>query len=171
MISQRWISTYEQLKDIIAINSSMFSIPIEIICGIISQESSWKTNATRYEKEFQKKYIDTKYSNFSEKWRRDMATSWGLMQVMGIVALELGFKGEPILLLNPKFGIEWGCRKLASLMRKYKSSLKDVIASYNAGSPRRDKNGNYVNQYYVNKVLEYAKEFSDVIKKSKEAIK
>jgi len=168
MIAQKWVSAYEQLKDIIAINSSRFNIPIEIICGIISQESSWKSDATRYEQKFQKKYIDTKYANFSEKWRRDMATSWGLMQIMGIVARELGFNGEPNELINPQLNIKWGCCKLTSLMRKYTNSLKDVIAAYNAGSPRRDKNGNYVNQYYVNKVLKYATEWADEIIKKEE---
>ena len=163
MIAKKWVATYTELKSLIFENSSRHNIPVEIICGIISQESGWRTDATRYEPAFQRKYIDTKYQNFREKWRRDMATSWGLMQVMGITARELGFRGDPCELLNPPVGVRWGCKKLAELMRRYPDAPKDVISAYNAGSPRRDKDGKYVNQYYVNKVLGYAQEWGEII--------
>ncbi len=164
MIAKKWVATYTELKSLIFENSSRHNIPVEIICGIISQESGWRTDATRYEPAFQRKYIDTKYQNFREKWRRDMATSWGLMQVMGIVAREMGFRGEVSDLLVPNCGIFWGCKKLASLVLRYPSSFKDAISAYNAGSAMRDKNGNYRNQSYVDRVLGYAQEWAEKIK-------
>lgn len=80
-------------------------------------------------------------------------TSWGLMQVMGAVAREYGFKGKFLSeLCDPVVGVWHGCKKLAALRRRY-AVLEDVIAAYNAGSPRKDIHGRYVNQPYVDKVL------------------
>ncbi len=167
MIPEKWVEVYKLIKSVIETNAYCYDIPIEIVCGIISQESSWRADATRYEPAFQKRYIDPKYPKFSEKWRRDMSTSWGLMQIMGITARELGFRGDPCELLNNPLGIKYGCKKLASLMRKYPDSNKDVIAAYNAGTARRDKNGQYINKNYVNKVLEYAQEWAEKLQHNK----
>jgi len=77
--------------------------------------------------------------------------SWGMMQVMGSVARELGHRVNLLELTKPEVGVRFGCLKLKDLMRRY-SKLDDVIASYNAGSPRLRDDGKYVNQIYVDKV-------------------
>ncbi len=174
MISQKWIDAYRQWKNLIEIYSTKFGIPVEIICGVISQESGWNTGSMRYEPAFQKRYVDRDFPKQDEAWRHDMATSFGLMQIMGLVAKELGFMGKPRDLFDPIVGIEWGCRKLASLNKRYPQTPKDAIAAYNQGNNRWfDKDGDkvhdpdepYNNQYYVDKVLDYATAWSEVIKK------
>lgn len=78
------------------------------------------------------------------------ACSFGLMQVMGTVARELGFEGSLIKLTDPRIGAKYGCLKLSKLF-KVLNSVDDVIAAYNAGSPIK-KDGKYINQQYVDKV-------------------
>lgn len=80
------------------------------------------------------------------------ATSFGLMQCMGAVARELGFKDPLPKLCFPELGVMYGCLKIHALHAKY-NKMEDIIASYNHGHPEI-KNGSYVNQSYVNKVMD-----------------
>lgn len=87
--------------------------------------------------------------------------SWGLMQVMGAVAREIGY-AEPFLtgLCHPETGLEYGCRFLARQMRAYDGQAHLAVAAYNAGSPRRDPmTGLLINQGYVDKVTAAAARF------------
>lgn len=79
------------------------------------------------------------------------ACSFGLMQVMGTVARELGHEGSLLQLTDAKLGAKYGCMKLAKLFKILKS-VDDVIAAYNGGSAIRNKDGTYRNQIYVDKV-------------------
>ncbi len=85
------------------------------------------------------------------------AASWGLMQVMGAVARECGYR-QPYLpqLCDPADGIEFGCRHLAALKARFFAAQgwDGVIAAYNAGSPRRDAQGAFINQVYVDRIRE-----------------
>lgn len=92
-----------------------------------------------------------------QEWWAQQA-SWGLMQIMGAVARECGCT-LPYLpqLCDPDEGIEYGCRHLASLKGRYLQGhgWDGVIASYNAGSPRRVADGGpFVNQKYVDAVIQ-----------------
>lgn len=79
--------------------------------------------------------------------------SWGLMQVMGGVARERGFKGTFLTQLSdPEINLWTGSRHLAALARRYTGD--DLYAAYNAGSPRRVASGAYENQGYVDKIRE-----------------
>jgi soluble lytic murein transglycosylase-like protein len=75
--------------------------------------------------------------------------SWGLMQIMGSVARQYGFKGNLSSLTEPEINIEIGCKHFVS---KYSVEPKDMISAYNAGSPKKTPEGLYVNQGYVDKV-------------------
>lgn len=78
--------------------------------------------------------------------------SWGPMQVMGAVARELGFTDYLQKLCEPVLGITYGCKKLQAIKRRY-SSTEDIVAAYNAGTPKKNERGVYFNQNYVDKVL------------------
>ena len=91
-----------------------------------------------------------------QEWWAQQA-SWGLMQVMGAVARECGFRG-PYLpeLCDPDLNLEYGCRHLVNLKGRFHQAhgWPGVIAAYNAGSPRRvSEGGQYENQQYVDEVL------------------
>lgn len=137
-----------------------FNLPGWLVSAIIQQESGADPWAMRFEPAFLARYVPPKprvYGAVSADTERiGLATSWGLMQIMGLVARERGFTG-PFLsaLCNPDTGIEYGCRHLALLRDRYLdgSSWEPVIAAYNAGSPRRTEDGKWVNAAYVSGVL------------------
>lgn len=83
------------------------------------------------------------------------AASWGVCQVMGAVARELGFKGPYLTeLVRPELSLEYGCRVLARNLEWAKGDLASALAAYNGGRvgnapgtvPLR-------NQAYADKVL------------------
>lgn len=129
----------------------------DLIAAFIMTESSGNPGATRFEPKWRYFYRpEAMEPEEADSEKVKQATSWGLMQVMGSVARELGYQGDLVDLAQPQIGLEYGCLKLATLMHKY--ALHDAISSYNAGSPRQDGTGNYVNQKYVNTVLGYLDE-------------
>lgn len=84
--------------------------------------------------------------------------SWGLTQVMGGVARELGYDGPWLtgLLLDPVLVLDHGCRHLLKKLRRCQDEAA-AISAYNLGSPLRHKTGprvgEFLNQNYVNDVL------------------
>lgn len=128
------------------------------ISAIIQVESAGNVYAMRYEPRwtyFLDCEIYAKMNNITVKTEAILqACSWGLMQVMGSVARELGHQGSLIELSQARRSIDYGCKKLDQLNQKY-SNYSDVAAAYNAGSARPSKKNpeEYVNQTYVEKVL------------------
>lgn len=88
-----------------------------------------------------------------QEWWAQQA-SWGLMQVMGALARELGFKGPylPELCSNPEVNLSLGCLHLGRLMKWAAGNADRALSAYNGG-----KGGNlvppYRNQDYATKVL------------------
>lgn len=127
-----------------------------LLASIISVESSGNTTAVRFEPEFKWLLTPEKYARelkITKKTEEIMQkTSWGLGQVMGSVARELGHEGDLAELCNPEMGAHYTAKKIRSLMDKYEG-IEDVVSSYNQGSPRSNPLGKYNNQGYVNKVM------------------
>jgi soluble lytic murein transglycosylase-like protein len=122
-------------------------LPGDLVCAIIEQESSWNPNATRFEPAFQRRYIDK--LGLDPQETKDRSTSWGLMQLMGEVARELGFKGEISTLLEPPVGIEWGCRHFANKLHEAKGDVHEALQRWNGGG-----NPNYA-QEVENRIHKY----------------
>ncbi len=74
------------------------SLDPALVCAVVEQETAWNPWAMRYEPLFFAKYVASLYTNnkvsASEAYARGF--SWGLMQVMGQVAREVGF--DPLFL-------------------------------------------------------------------------
>jgi soluble lytic murein transglycosylase-like protein len=126
-----------------------------LVKAIITVESNWNPKVSRFEPAW-------RYTVFPRAWASRVGVtelteitlqsmSIGLTQVMGSVAREFGFADNLSDLFRPEVNLEYGCRKLASLVKKYPDEM-DVIASYNAGSPRLTAGKLYENQVYVDKV-------------------
>ncbi len=80
-------------------------------------------------------------------------TSWGLMQLLGATARDVGFQGAFLsALLDPAEGVEWGCRFLKRLLKRW--PLEQAISAYNFGHPT---DANRVE--YVEPVLRYLADF------------
>lgn len=125
-------------------------LPVACVVAICKVESDFNEWAYRYEPGF--KYLVGDVGTMSPTEKTEQMASWGLMQVMGGVAREMGFKGFCSQLCQPYTGLSYGMRHLAKFYKKYQD-WPDAIASYNAGSPRKNQAGQYFNQGYVDKVL------------------
>ena len=141
-----------ELTTLIKSAASRRSLPWELVYAICQVESSLNPSAIRHEPRY--RWLVGDNETMSPTERQDQMTSWGLMQVMGAVARELGHTGPLSDLLDPPTGLFYGCLHLRRFRAKY-DIWPDVIAAYNAGSPRRvaGQIGSYVNQSYVDKVL------------------
>lgn len=81
--------------------------------------------------------------------------SWGLMQVMGAVARERGFRGPWLpAILEARTNLELGCKHLAWLRRQFFDDYGwgGVINAYNAGGPYRSEDGRWSSHAYVARV-------------------
>ena len=133
--------------------ASVHKLDPALVLAICSVESGWNTWAVRYEPAFYQTYIlplqkIVPIGTCSLQTERTMrATSFGLMQMMGQNARNLGF-ADPFLseLCKPDVGITYGCLMLVGLMGRWDNKLMSVISAYNAGTPT------VRNTIYVNKV-------------------
>lgn len=122
----------------------------KVVQAVCMVESSGRTSAYRYEPTFWNKYLQ-----HNPQWQNAnpyrVSSSYGLMQCLFVVATEMGYAGPPEQLFVPEIGLEWGCRKLESLLKWSGGNLDQALAAYNGG-----KKGNgappYRNAFYVEKV-------------------
>lgn len=139
----------------IKIYAQVYGLPERLVAAIVQVESGGNPWAIRYEPNFYQAYIVNLQVNpitpcSLQTEKKSRAFSWGLMQIMGQVARERGFD-QPFLsaLCEPEIGIEFGCRQLAFLAKRYRvsESWEPVIRAYNGGNPRAD------NLDYLKKVM------------------
>jgi soluble lytic murein transglycosylase-like protein len=136
--------------------AKVHSLDADLVEAFCLVESSADPKATRYEPAFFKTYIFPIAQTMTESEAKGRATSWGLMQIMGQVARELGFGGTLESLLIAENGLDWGCKFLKRKIDKYHAEgLDAAIAAYNAGTPHKNAKGLFYNQGYVDKVRQY----------------
>lgn len=130
-------------------------VPINVLDAIIHVESSWNPWAVRYERQFAYLLEPERFAKTSRISLETEVTlqrcSFGLVQIMGGTARDLGYTGELSRLLDPEINLALGAQLFARLAGDYEKT-DDQIAAYNAGSVRRRAGGQYVNQEYVDKV-------------------
>jgi len=152
------------IRKVIEDRAKEFGIAPDLVEAFVMVESSGRPNATRYEPAFYKHYILPMLLNnaITADEARGRATSYGLMQIMGQVAREKGFKGSFEELFDPSTNLYWCLKHLKRFIDKYAPNLDDAIASYNAGSPRKDETGGYVNALYVSRIHKYLEKIKGV---------
>jgi len=127
----------------------------DLAIAIAEVESNFNEKAARFEANWKYAYNCESFARatgISEDTERIFQMcSWGMMQVMGTVARELGHRGPMLDLILPEVGIKFGCLKIREIMRKF-SYEDDIIAAYNAGQPKKMPDGRYYNNVYVAKV-------------------
>lgn len=115
------------------------SVPIELICGVILQESGGKSKAVSH------------------------CGAKGLMQLMPGTAKRFGVQNS----FDPEQNIEGGTRYLKWLMKRFDGDLELVLAAYNAGEGNVEKYGNKIppfreTQKYVPNVLAYTQSMINI---------
>ena len=140
------------LTDDIKVAAQEQSLPWQLVYAICKVESSLNPYARRYEPRYKWLYGDANLMTDTELIGQRQ--SWGLMQVMGAVARELGLPANRDFteLCKIPTGLLYGCLHLRHYRSRY-THWTDAIAAYNAGSPRRTQDGRYTNHSYVEKVL------------------
>lgn len=151
------VALEETYLPIIRVQASSFDLPPELVRAMVAQESTFQPYRNRFEQDFYDSYIKGKKLDFvpplclkiTEALGR--ATSWGLFQIMGATARELGFRGWFPELCQLEVGLEWGCRYLASLRRRFgHEGWAVVVRAYNGGPGGRANASNH----YPDEVLE-----------------
>lgn len=154
------IINLKQYQQLITDSANQFSIGPSVIFGIVWEETKGNTWNPRFEETYyegKKFYVPSLTAHklgislVTEQVMQSM--SWGLMQILGVVARESGYLGPLPQLCDPAIGLYWGCNYFDRLLVRHKS-MDDAISSYNQGSPRKDSNGKYLNQAYVDRVKE-----------------
>lgn len=151
----------QQIIEAIKDYAEQYGLPAHIVYGVCMRESVLDPFAARYEPHYKWLYKPStvKPSICSLDTETILQkTSIGLMQVMGGVYRELGYRGWlSALFANPELQLEYGCRHLAAKIRKY--GLEGGISAYNAGAPDRDRDGKIDNPEYVKAVMTFAAGF------------
>jgi soluble lytic murein transglycosylase-like protein len=104
-----------------------------LVCAVCARESSWEPYSVRYEPAFYDRYISSmKNLSLTEMIMR--STSWGLMQIMGQTARELGFDGKYLSeLLDPATGVLFGCKKLKRCLQNTNQNVQGALLAFNGG--------------------------------------
>jgi len=104
-----------------------------LVCAVIEQESAWDPHAIRYEPAFRARYVAPLRLPPTEEVARSI--SWGLLQVMGQVAREHGFRGKFLsALCDPAAGLDIGCAVLASKLAAAGGELARALELWNGGA-------------------------------------
>lgn len=133
-----------------------YDINPKLLAAVAQTESSGNTWAMRFEPTWLYFYFIADNAQrcgiTKDTERAAQATSWGLMQVMGSVARELGFRGSLAQLCDPEIGLRLGVEKLAKCRAQQGGDMDCGLLAYNAGTIRRDGAGKPANQIYLDKV-------------------
>lgn len=127
-----------------------------VVCAIIEHESSWNPWAIKFEPRTRDPIFPINYAKINhitaDTERTLQQYSFGLGQIMGYKARELGYQRLLTELCDPHTAIYWTCELYAKLDAKYKT-IEEKIAAYNEGSVRLNDEKKFLNQDYVDSVL------------------
>lgn len=108
-----------------------------LVCAVVEQESGWNPWAMRYEPLFFTKYVAPLYTNnkvgATEAYARGF--SWGLMQVMGQTAREMGVNSLHLsTLCDPAVGLAVGCKVLKKKLEAAGGDVQKALLAWNGGA-------------------------------------
>jgi soluble lytic murein transglycosylase-like protein len=148
------------ILSLIETTTHFYSIDPILVKAIIRQESNWNQYSLRYEAGWKYLLKPEGYAKLlgitEETEIQSQKMSWGLGQVMGSVARELGFKMEMGNLFEPVHNVEYICLLIKSLEHKAKT-IPEILACYNSGLGAliNKKDGLFHNQKYVDSALAF----------------
>lgn len=135
-----------KIGDTVLYYSRFYNVNPSLIAAVIWQESRCDPNAIRYEDRFYEKYLRKKaYAELggflpnprkvsADTEKRMRAVSWGLMQLIGQTARELGFEGTFLTgLLDVETNIKLGVGFLAKLLAQNEGDAHKALLRFNGG--------------------------------------
>ena len=153
-----WLLKNAALMGLIVSTARGAQVPPELVLGIIEAESGGDPRAAKINSTYPYTMMQAKRPAMCsvDVERIFQKTAWGLMQVMGATARELGFEDWLSELVFPETNIRLGIEFLGRKMSKYldRYGIEGVVAAYNGGAPRRRPDGKFTNQGYVDRVME-----------------
>jgi soluble lytic murein transglycosylase-like protein len=124
----------------------------DLVEAVVLQESGGRTCAYRFEPNFWAKYMAS-VPAWKEANPERVSASYGLMQVLFVVAQEVGYdQADPEHLCVPTIGLDIGCRKLAQLLAWAQGNEAQALAAYNGGRVA-NRTPPFRNQHYAESVL------------------
>jgi soluble lytic murein transglycosylase-like protein len=125
--------TIDELKALAIEAAKSHDIEPALFLALVHNESSWNPDAVRLEQGFYSKYVSTmKGLSITEKILR--AASFGLCQIMGQVARELGFDDPDLSkCAEPRSNLILGCKRLRTALQRNNFVTKDALLDYNGG--------------------------------------
>lgn len=132
--------------DIVALaqaTAMKYGLDPALICAICEQESgdrkpdpqtgreAWNTWAIRHEPAFEAKYIKPLHLMDTEEVAR--AISWGLVQIMGESAREIGYTGHLAQACDPAVGLDLGVRWFKRKLQQAGGDISKALLLWNGG--------------------------------------
>jgi soluble lytic murein transglycosylase-like protein len=155
--------------------SNVYGVDLIFLSALIQTESEGNQYAFRYEPDFDYLHDTNKLQNL---WKCTKETanmmqkcSYGLTQVMGATALDLGLLKEnnrfpwPTLLYDIEVNLKYCCKLVLQKTKIYGKGHSLLYASYNAGTPIRLSSGLLKNQGTVDRFDKFYIDFSGKNKK------
>ena len=150
-----------------------YRLPKLFLKAVAVCESALDEKAYRFELGFWNTYLKDN-PQWKDREPSEVSASFGLMQLMFVVAYELGFRGTSEELCNPVINIELGAKLLRNHIntvhtKNFQSKYSDyeiALCRYNMGGYMNpDSGGNVRSTKYMEKVMRV---FSDLKKKEKD---
>jgi soluble lytic murein transglycosylase-like protein len=122
-------------SDLIAIAKAaalVAALDPSLACALCHHESAnWQLYAVRYEPAFYEHYISS-MKGLSATEMQLRATSFGLTQIMGQTARELGFDGTYLTeLFEPGVNVKVGFMKLTRCINRHPDDVRAALLEYN----------------------------------------
>lgn len=127
--------------------SNTYGLDYQLLKAQIQVESSGDPFAFRFEPSFYLHYLKSNDKALSKQYGPLGACSYGLMQVMLEVAMELGFSDRPEKLFSPSIGLSFGAKKMQELLKWSNGNYDKALSAYNAGM-NSPLNFNYINKVH-----------------------
>lgn len=139
-----------------------YDLAPDLVTALCLVESSGDPKAYRYEPAFYRRYM-ADHPRWKHADPKRVSASYGLTQVMFLVAVEFGFPDtdDPELLFDARLNLHYGCKVLAERFAwvskaaddiSVETRLRSALASYNGGKGgnsadhRPDRNARYADK-------------------------
>lgn len=125
---------FPQLVQLTKETAKKYAIEPSLFCAVVEQESDWNVWAVRFEPLFEKRYIHPALPDAPTTEEMTRAMSYGLCQLMGQVARELGFGGKYLSeLCDPFVNLQYGCKHFSNKLKSHNFDIRRALLGWNGG--------------------------------------